>query len=244
MTISPDRVHNLNARVDLVIFDCDGVLVDSEVISCRAHADTLTRYGYPITSEQVFDRFLGRSTQQASLEIETDLGGSLPDDFHAQLQDELFRSFAASLQAMPYIAEALDAMARPVCVASSGSQQRMRVSLGCTGLYDKFAPNIFSATQVRSGKPAPDLFLFAARQMATLPGRCVVIEDSVPGIAGAVAAGMTVLGFHGGSHCRPGYANALRAAGAALTFDDMRRLPGLIAQIGQNPALVAGFPAL
>ena len=221
----------LNASVDLIIFDCDGVLVDSEVISCRAHAEVLTRHGYPISSEQVFDRFLGRSTRQANLEIEAELGHSLPDDFHVQLRDELFQSFAAKLEAVPHIDAALDAIGQPVCVASSGSQERMRVSLGRVGLYDTFAPNIFSATQVRNGKPAPDLFLFAAAQMQTAPSRCLVIEDSVPGIAGAVAAGMTVLGFHGGSHCRPGYAETLRAAGAVMTFDDMRELPGLIGRI-------------
>ncbi len=229
--------------VDLVIFDCDGVLVDSEVISCRAHAEVLTRHGYSITADQVFDRFLGRSTRQANLEVEAELGRSLPDDFHMQLQDELFRSFAATLEAVPHIDEALDAIAQPVCVASSGSQERMRVSLGRAGLYDRFAPNIFSATQVRNGKPAPDLFLFAAEQMATPAGRCLVIEDSVPGVTGALAAGMAVLGFHGGSHCRPGYADTLRAAGAVMTFDDMQQLPGLIAQIGPKPGCIAGFSA-
>jgi HAD superfamily hydrolase (TIGR01509 family) len=217
---------------DVIIFDCDGVLVDSEVISCRAHAETLTRYGFPITSEQVFDRFLGRSTRQAHLEVEAELGRSLPDDFNAQLQDELYRSFEATLQAVPHIDRALDAINQPVCVASSGSQERMRVSLGCAGLYDRFAPHIFSATQVAHGKPAPDLFLFAARQMRTAPGRCLVIEDSIPGVTGAVAAGMTVLGFHGGSHCPPGYGDTLRAAGAVATFDDMRELPGLIGRVG------------
>ncbi len=96
------------------------------------------------------------------------------------------------------------------------------------------APHIFSASQVKRGKPAPDLFLFAAEQMQASPERCLVIEDSVPGIAGARAAGMTVLGFHGGSHCRPGYGETLRAAGAVMTFDDMRQLPGLIARIEAN----------
>jgi HAD superfamily hydrolase (TIGR01509 family) len=230
--------------VDLIIFDCDGVLVDSEVISCRAHAETLTRHGYPITTEQVFDRFLGRSLRHANLEVEAALGRSLPDDFHEQLQDELFRSFAAALEAMPHIDKALDAIAQPVCVASSGTHEKMRASLGRVRLYDKLMPNIFSATQVRNGKPAPDLFLFAAAEMQASPARCLVIEDSIPGITGALAAGMTVLGFHGGSHCRPGYADTLRAAGAAVTFDDMRQLPGLIAQIDQKSGLVAGFSAL
>ena len=214
---------------DLIIFDCDGVLVDSEVISCRAHAETLTRHGYPITADQVFDRFLGRSLRQANLEIEAELGRSLPDDFGTQLLDELYRSFAAELEAVPHIHATLDTIAQPVCVASSGTHERMRISLGRAGLYDRFAPHIFSATQVRNGKPAPDLFLFAAEQMAMSPKQCLVIEDSAPGIAAALAAGMTVLGFHGGSHCRPGYAETLRAAGAAATFDDMRELAGLIA---------------
>ena len=216
---------------DLIIFDCDGVLVDSEVISCRAHAATLNRYGYAITQDQVFDRFLGRSLRQANLEVEADLGRSLPDDFSTQLLEELYRAFAAELKATPHIHGTLDTLAQPVCVASSGTHERMRISLGRAGLYDRFAPHIFSATQVRNGKPAPDLFLFAAEQMAMLPRQCLVIEDSAPGIAAARAAGMTVLGFHGGSHCRPGYADALRAAGAALTFDDMRELTGLIGRL-------------
>ncbi len=213
---------------ELVIFDCDGVLVDSEVISCRAHAEVLTRHGYPITSEQVFDRFLGRSTRQANLEIEAELGRSLPDDFHTQLQDELFRRFEADLQAVPHIHAALDRIAQPFCVASSGSPQRMRVSLGRTALYERFAPNIFSALQVKNGKPAPDLFLFAAEQMKVAPERCLVVEDSIAGITAAQAAGMAVLGFCGGSHCGTGHAEALQAAGAMMAFADMRELPGLI----------------
>ncbi|OAF08929.1 HAD family hydrolase [Bradyrhizobium neotropicale] len=217
--------------IDLIIFDCDGVLVDSEVISCRAHADVLTRHGYPITSEQVFERFLGRSTRQANLEIETELGRKLPEAYHGELQDELFRSFEADLAAIRGIHDTLDVVTQAVCVASSGSHQRMQVSLGSTGLYERLAPNIFSASQVKNGKPAPDLFLFAAAEMGVPPHRCVVIEDSLAGIAGARAAGMTVFGFHGGSHCPPGHAAILRAAGAAITFDDMRQLPELIRRV-------------
>lgn len=214
--------------IDLIIFDCDGVLVDSEVISCRAHADVLTRHGYPITSDQVFERFLGRSTRQANLEIETELGRKLPEAYHGDLQDELFRYFEADLEAIRGIHDVLDMVTQRVCVASSGSHQRMRVSLGSTGLYERLAPSIFSASQVKNGKPAPDLFLFAAKQMGVPPGRCVVVEDSLAGIAGARAAGMTVFGFYGGSHCREGYAETLRQAGADLHFADMHQLPELI----------------
>jgi HAD superfamily hydrolase (TIGR01509 family) len=224
--------QNGGQNFDLVIFDCDGVLVGSEVISCRAHAETLTRHGYEISAEQVLERFLGRSMRQAALEVEAELGRSLPDDFHTQVYAEIFRLFAVSLQATPHIDEALAAIALPVCVASSGPPEKISASLNRVGLYDRFAPHIFSAVQVRNGKPAPDLFLYAAGQMQTAPARCLVIEDSVAGIAAALAAGMPVLGFHGGSHCRPGYADRLRAAGASSTFDDMRQLPGLIARIG------------
>jgi HAD superfamily hydrolase (TIGR01509 family) len=216
---------------DLIIFDCDGVLVDSEVISCRAHAATLTRHGYPITEDQVFDRFLGRSMRQATLEVEAELGRSLPDDFHTQVYAEIFQAFATSLQATPHIVKTLAAITLPVCVASSGPPEKISASLNRVGLYGRFAPHIFSAVQVKHGKPAPDLFLFAAEQMKVSPARCLVIEDSVSGIAAARAAGMIVLGYHGGSHCRPGHAETLRAAGAAVTFDDMRQLPGLIGQI-------------
>ena len=141
---------------DLIIFDCDGVLVDSEVIACGVHAEILTRHGYPITADQVRDRFLGRSLRHSNLEVEAELGRSLPDGFHTQFQDELFRSFATTLKAMPHIDQALDEVRRPVCVASSGTQEKMRASLGGVGLYGRFAPNIFSATQVRNAKPAPD----------------------------------------------------------------------------------------
>ncbi|GLH77768.1 haloacid dehalogenase [Bradyrhizobium sp. SSBR45G] len=232
------------SKLDLVIFDCDGVLVDSEVISCQAHADVLSLCGYPITADQVFDRFLGRSSKQATQEIEAELGRSLPEDFNARLQERLFRTFEQELQPIAGIAEVLDTLDLPVCVASSGSHQRMRVSLGATRLYDRLAPHIFSSSQVENGKPAPDLFLFAAAQMNARPAACVVVEDSLAGIQGGVAAGMTVLGFHGGSHGRPGHADRLKAAGATLVFDDMRQLPLILSRLGDKAAPLAGFSAV
>jgi beta-phosphoglucomutase-like phosphatase (HAD superfamily) len=219
---------------DLVIFDCDGVLVDSEVISCRAHAETLTRHGYPITADQVLDRFLGVSEREARLMIEHETSRKLPEDFESQIKQATLQSYADDLRAISYVGEAIAAIGVPKCVASSGTPDKIRHGLTCTGLYHQFAPHIFSASQVKHGKPAPDLFLFAASQMQATPARCLVIEDSVPGVTGARAAGMTVFGFHGGSHCRPGHADTLRAAGAAVIFDDMRELPGLIGRIEAN----------
>jgi HAD superfamily hydrolase (TIGR01509 family) len=217
---------------DLVIFDCDGVLVDSEVISCRAHADMLTRHGYPITADQVLDRFLGVSDREARLAVEAETGRPLPADFETLMKQAALDSYADDLSPIPYVAETIAALDVPTCVASSGTPEKIRHGLTCAGLYDLLAPHIFSATQVMRGKPAPDLFLFAAEQMKVPPERCVVIEDSVPGVTGALAAGMTVLGFHGGSHCRPGYGDRLREAGASVTFDDMRQLPPLIERTG------------
>jgi HAD superfamily hydrolase (TIGR01509 family) len=216
---------------DLVIFDCDGVLVDSEVISCRAHSETLSRHGYSITADQVLDRFLGVSDRDARLIIEAELGRSLPLDFETQVKQATLQFYADDLRALPHVGEAIAAIDLPKCVASSGTPEKIRHGLSCAGLYDLLAPHIFSASQVERGKPAPDLFLFAARQMQASPARCLVIEDSIPGVTGAVAAGMTVLGFHGGSHCRPGDGDRLRAAGAVGAFDDMRQLPALIGRI-------------
>jgi HAD superfamily hydrolase (TIGR01509 family) len=223
---------------DLIIFDCDGVLVDSEVISCRAHAETLTRHGYPITADQVLQRFLGVSDREARLIVEAELGRSLPEDFEAQMKQAALQRYASDLGAIPCIGEAIAAIDLPKCVASSGTPEKIRHGLSCAGLYDLLAPHIFSATQVKRGKPAPDLFLFAAEQMKAAPERCIVIEDSLPGVTGARAAGMVVLGFHGGSHCTPGHAEMLRAVGAAVTFDDMRQLPGLIGRIWAQAAAI------
>ena len=233
----------MSSSIDLIIFDCDGVLVDSEVISCRAHADVLTRHGYPITSDQVLKRFLGVSDREARQTIESEMGRKLPDDFEAQMKQAALQRYASELVAIPNIGEAIAAIGLPTCVASSGTPEKIRHGLTCAGLFETLAPDIFSALQVARGKPAPDLFLFAAEQMGAPPARCLVIEDSVPGVTSGRAAGMTVLGFHGGSHCTPGHADLLRAAGAAVTFDDMRQLPGLIEQIGQKPGLIAGFSA-
>jgi HAD superfamily hydrolase (TIGR01509 family) len=221
-------------NVDLIIFDCDGVLVDSEVISCRVHADVLTRYGYPITAEQVHRRFLGRSAYDATAEVEQELGRPLAEGYDLERRTALLAELAATVEAIPHLHKTLDTIGTRMCVASSAAHEKIFTTLSRVGLYERFAPNIFSGTQVRFGKPAPDLFLFAAEQMQASPARCLVIEDSVAGVAGALAAGMPVLGFHGGSHGRTDTAGTLRAAGAAVTFDDMRELPGLIGRIEAN----------
>ncbi len=227
-------MQTLNANFDLIIFDCDGVLVDSEVISCRVHAEVLTRHGYPITAEQVRQRFLGRTSLDATTEIERELGRPLAETYEHERQTTLFAALAEAVEPIPHLHETLDAIDLRKCVASSAVHEKIFTSLSRVKLYERFAPHIFSGSQVRNGKPAPDLFLLAAGQMEVPPARCLVIEDSVAGVTGGRAAGMTVLGFHGGGHCRPDTADTLRAAGAAVTFDDMRQLPDLIARIGAD----------
>lgn len=226
-------------KFDLVLFDCDGVLVDSEALACVVHADVLTAHGYAITPEQVHARFLGRSSREARFEVETELGRVLPDAYTVQLRATIDRVFDEQLKPMPHIAETLDRLTPRICVASSGTPTRIVSSLTTAGLFDRLTPHLFSASQVARGKPAPDLFLFAAGQMKVPPVRCVVIEDSLPGIAGALAAGMIVFGFHGGAHCGPGSGETLRAAGAHAVFDDMRQLPDMIEQFDHSAATAA-----
>lgn len=221
---------NTSSLYDLIIFDCDGVLVDSEALACVVHAEVLTKHGYTISAAQVHERFLGRSAREARLEVEAELGRVLSDTYTAQLRATIDRVFGEKLMPVPHIAETLGRLSQRMCVASSGTPTRIRSSLGTTGLLGTFDPHLFSALQVERGKPAPDLFLFAAAQMNTPPARCLVIEDSIPGVTGAYAAGMAVIGFTGGGHCRPGDADRLRAAGATIVIDDMRDLPALTAQ--------------
>jgi HAD superfamily hydrolase (TIGR01509 family) len=214
----------------LVIFDCDGVLIDSETIAARIHAEALGALGHTYTTADVVRRFVGVSSRDMFRMIEEETGRPLPHDYGANARDALWAAYHAELAAVPHVADAIGALELPVCVASSSSRESLRLSLGLVGLYERLAPHIFSATQVARGKPAPDLFLFAAREMGVTPGRCVVVEDSLAGVKGATAAGMTVLGFTGASHCGPGHAAALAREGAIAIFDDMRRLPALVAE--------------
>jgi HAD superfamily hydrolase (TIGR01509 family) len=216
--------------LDLVIFDCDGVLIDSEVIAARIHAEALGRLGYALGAEEIMRRFTGIPDKDMYAVLEREIGRALPGDYDAQTKAAIGRSYAQDLRAIPHVREAVAAVGVPVCVASSSVPEKLRLGLELAGLYDLFAPNIFSATQVRRGKPWPDLFLFAAERMGAAPARCVVVEDSVAGVKAAVAAGMTALGFGGASHCGTGHAALLQAEGAALVFDDMRRLPAILSR--------------
>lgn len=218
-------------RPDLIIFDCDGVLVDSEIITCRVDARELNRLGFRISADEVGARFTGRPTQEMLSELEAEQGIPLPADFCDHLLACVLDSFASELLAVPNVAAALERISVPVCVASSSDVERIEESLRLTGLIGFFGRRIFSAQMVVRGKPFPDLFELAAGTLGTAPVGCLVIEDSPSGVAAAIAAGMTVYGYAGASHCQDGHATRLTAAGATLVFDDMADLPALIEYI-------------
>ena len=219
---------------ELVIFDCDGVLIDSELLSVEADLACLAEYGIAIPAAEILDRYTGISLAGMVADLEARYGRRLPD-FAARHRPHLRRLFEAELAAMPGIEGVLDSLACRRCVASSSTPERLQHALALTGLLDRFHPHLFSAAAVARGKPAPDLFLYAAERMGAAPAGCVVVEDSLPGIAAAVAAGMTAIGFVGGGHCPPGHAARLAASGAALVVERMADLLPAIARARRHP---------
>ena len=214
----------------LLIFDCDGVLVDSESLSCRIDAEFLTQIGIPYTAEEIARQFLGVSLKTMIARIEAERGCRLPDDFSERLNSILFARFETDLKPIEGVREAILSLPYPRCVASSSVPERIALSLRITGLSDLF-DDIFSSTQVPRGKPAPDLFLHAASNMKARPEDCLVIEDSVAGVQAALAAGMRVIGFTGGGHCGPEHAEKLRQAGAPLVLQRMSQLPDAVRNV-------------
>ncbi len=209
--------------VDLVIFDCDGVLVDSERLAVKVDMLLLRELGWPLSEAEVIERFVGRSNADIQATIERHLGDALPADWAQRFEPMYERVFAAELTPVDGVVEALDQITLPNCVASSGTHEHLRYRLALTGLYERFAGRIFSAEDVARGKPAPDLFLYAADRMGVPPAACVVVEDSRPGVEAARAAGMHVLAFAGG------LTPAERLAGMnTILFQHMRELPALL----------------
>jgi HAD superfamily hydrolase (TIGR01509 family) len=207
----------------LVIFDCDGVLVDSELITNRVFAAMLNELGLPVTVEYLLDNFVGRSMQHCWEAIAGMLGKEVPLQFRQEFQVRTTAALEAEVQAVRGVEAVLDALEVPYCVASSGNHAKMAATLGATGLLPRFRDRIFSATEVARGKPAPDIFLYAAERCGVSPSACAVIEDSPAGVTAGVAAGMTVYAY-----CAFTPEQRLREAGAHRTFNDMAALPGLL----------------
>jgi FGGY-family pentulose kinase/HAD superfamily hydrolase (TIGR01509 family) len=222
-------------RPGLVIFDCDGVLVDSEPISIAVLVDILADAGLAMQREEAYRLFLGRSMASIGELLAADFGFDLGPAQLDAMRAALYRRFREELRPIAGVADALRRLTAAgcrVCVASSSQPERIRLSLSLTGLLDLLEPHIYSAVMVERGKPAPDLFLHAARDMGVAPADCVVIEDSPAGIAAARAAGMHVFGFSGGSHAAAGrLPETLPALSPHLVFDDMARLPGLLERL-------------
>ena len=212
----------------MVIFDCNGVLVDSEPLATSIVSQEFMRAGFNLTPDIVARYFTGRRPADMFAEVEIAAGRKLPPGFAATVASATLRRFRAELRATAHMAQALSWLRGPKCVASSASFDRIRVSLESTDLIRYFDPYLFSATEVRNGKPAPDLFLYAAGKMHVEPRACIVVEDSAVGVAAGVAAGMTAIGFVGGSHAGPRLTEQLRAAGARAVVSDMRALKGTI----------------
>lgn len=213
---------------DLVIFDCDGVLVDSEPIANRVFAEMLGELGLHTSIEDMYANFVGHPMTYCMQLVEQRLGRAPPVDFEARLQERTFAAFESDgLKGMSGVIEALDQIAIPACVASSGELDKMKFTLGLTGLLPRFRDRLFSVTQVKRGKPAPDIYLYAAARMGVRPEKCVVVEDSPIGAQSGVAAGMSVLGF-----CAHTPAEKLIAVGVQRTFAEMRELPSILAEGG------------
>ena len=212
-----------------MIFDCDGVLVDSEPVSVRVLVDALRRKGLDIDETEAYRRFLGRSLATITRTMREEFAVEADESFLEDMRHDLYARFRRELQPMAGIADALDGLDLRRCVASSSQPERIRLSLTLTGLIDKLEPNIFSAAMVAHGKPAPDLFLHAASQMGTDPENCIVIEDSPAGIEAGHRAGMAVFAFVGGSHAgTPGYRERIDALSPEVVFDAMPDLIHLV----------------
>jgi HAD superfamily hydrolase (TIGR01509 family) len=216
-------------RFDLVIFDCDGVLIDSERLAVRTEAAILSTLGWPLTEADIVERFVGRSAAYMRGAIAQQLGRSV--NWEAEFESRYRDVFERELVPVPGVIDALEQLEQTgtlMCVASSGSHDKMGFTLGLTGLLDRFEGRIFSADEVENGKPAHDVFLHAAEKMGVPPDRCAVVEDSVSGVTAALAAQMAVFAFAGGVTG----ASSL-SLGSVVVFDDMRALPGLLAEPGR-----------
>jgi HAD superfamily hydrolase (TIGR01509 family) len=214
---------------DLVIFDCDGVLVDSEVISNRIFMESLAELGVALTLEEMMAFGIGKSSTTLAAAIEQEFGVTLPPGYIQGRRARIMDAFTNELLPIKGIVELLTALKLKRCVASNSHVDRVRHALTTTGLLRHLDPHIYTAAMVEQGKPAPDLFLFAARQHGVRPEQCLVIEDSLSGVAAALAAGMPVVGFVGASHIRTGHADAMRAAGCVEVFAQMDEVARFLA---------------
>jgi HAD superfamily hydrolase (TIGR01509 family) len=211
----------------LFIFDCDGVLVDSEIIAAHVDAELFTANGYEITPEQVIERFAGLTAVDIVRQVEDEIGRKLPADFHEQHRMEMDERLEKELRAIAGVQDMLDLIDGPRCIASNSTGDRLRLTLEKTDLYDRFRPFIFSAVEVgdRQPKPAPNVYHHAIKEFGVAPREALVLEDSVFGVKAAKAAGARVVGFTGGAHSWAGHADLLTEAGAETVIRRLTDVP-------------------
>lgn len=214
----------------LIIFDCDGVLIDSEIIAARVDCEILREHGYELTPEELAHRFAGFTTERIFQFVGEETGRAFPDEAVHRAQQLTDARLNQEVLPITGVYDMLDALDDPRCICSNSRYERLEVSLTKAGIWDRFRPYVFSAQAVGAGrgKPAPDVFLHAAKVFETSPDDAIVIEDSVPGVTGAVAAGMRVIGFTGASHSWPGHGEALMDAGALTVVRRLADVPATI----------------
>lgn len=215
-------------RFDLVIFDCDGVLLDSEIIACQADAEAYTLLGYEITTEEISRRFAGMPDEAVDAALTAEIGKPLPANFRAEIEKSVIAKYRTDLQAISGAQTLLSSLKTTKCIASSASPSKLALGLIETEMYELVYPNIFSTRLVERGKPHPDIFLYAAGKMGAHPSRCIVVEDSVAGVTAAKSAGMTCVGFIGGSHCTEGHSQRLYDVGADTVVDRLDAVRPLV----------------
>jgi HAD superfamily hydrolase (TIGR01509 family) len=214
---------------DLIIYDCDGTLIDTETIYAEINLKAYHLLGLTHwTMDSYVDAMVGIPVAAGRKVLEADYGGPLPADFEAGIEREVHRRFTEELQSLPGVRNAVSLIDGPRCVASSTSLVPLKRNLATAGLIDLFDPHVFSASQVSRGKPHPDVFLFSAESMGARPDNCLVIEDSVPGVLAARAAGMPVIGFTGVAHDRARISARLKEAGAMAVIDHMAEWPAMV----------------
>ncbi|MBW9056428.1 HAD family hydrolase [Rhizobium mesosinicum] len=220
---------------DLIIFDCDGVLVDSEIIAADVESKLLTEAGYPISVEEMNERFAGLTWQDILFQIEREASIPLSASLIDQSQKLLDIRLEQEVQAIPGVEFAVSRLSMKRCICSNSSSRRLDMMLSKVGLKKLFAPNIFSAKDLGPdrAKPKPDIYLHGASQMGVPPAKTVVVEDSTHGVHAARAAGMRVIGFTGGSHTYLSHADKLTDAGAETVISRMNDLPGVVAALAE-----------
>jgi len=220
--------------IELIIFDSDGTLMDTEIIASKVEVEALAEYGFEMTPKEFGARFAGMNSTESHKIIEEEIGRSLPDDHFEKVSRKMKERFWRDVKAIDGAHAVLDMLDQPRCICSNSEPEKLKISLTKGELWDRFRPFIYSAYDFEDAKkPKPDLFLHAAREFEVGPRACAVIEDSVSGVTGAKAAGMRVIGFTGGAHSWPGHADMLTDAGAETVIDKLVHIPELLKALGE-----------